>query len=746
MKKLILTCILMAMSLSSFSQALHIFHDGQSTPDIVANAGIDSVYFEPKFIGSTEYQQVFVTKDGVKRYDVVDSVKFNLPHLTAIRHSYYIPRDQFSIPVSASSMNMGDASIALIPPIDNNWDYYKGGWSNGSHNGYNVEMAGFGISFWHDTDMHTEKWYLQCGEMRDSIQLHFTGIPIAANRYNEIGFSADEVNYTIDTNFPDTKIHIQYLNYKSEPIEGVDVYYNEDGKPVIHFSPNDTGGEKHVQAIVYVNGYCDKSLLFKQGTPFVHSPEEHMAALREFCDSTDFKKWGKDTNWWSDEPLWKWDYSINHGRFSDWTWLINDHIVSMFFGGGQYTGVHGTIPASFEIILDDLQDELNFGGCALYGVIPYNVRHSKNWSKYGWNFIMQDPWYGGGFDMEDINLRMENEEIMYADGTKTTAYDELAKHKLTFVSIGAPNEAFCNLCLAYANKGFEYIYATQDWLGGTLEGAQNAAKEFASVPNVLVCYQSWANGNLCDGLGALGSTFLLDSAGYVIDYALMNWGIDEDIYTNRLGKHLLKYLGEPEEHEPYIPKPIYTSTDYSRDGEVLTLQKASVGKGIDLVFMGDMYVDTLLVEGAKYEADMRAAMEYFFEIEPYKTLRDRFNVYMVKAVSPNGAEGSMHKFNYNNDLVFEYAQKVPDVDMEHLAVTVIHNNENAFFVSGETGMWESGASIAWIEEGGPSSIICHETGGHGVAKLLDEYIYGGYEENHTQEGAEESFIMTKDGV
>ena len=46
---------------------------------------------------------------------------------------------------------------------------------------------------------------------------------------------------------------------------------------------------------------------------------------------------------------------------------------------------------------------------------------------------------------------------------------------------------------------------------------------------------------------------------------------------------------------------------------------------------------------------------------------------------------------------------------------------------------------AYIEEGGPSSIICHEMGGHGLAKLLDEYIYGGYEENHTQEGENESF-------
>lgn len=388
--------------------------------------------------------------------------------------------------------------------------------------------------------------------------------------------------------------------------------------------------------------------------------------------------------------------------------------------------------------MDDV-DDMCVSGCTLYGKIPNSVLHSKNWQRLGWDFIMQVPWFGGGFDLDNANLRMRDEEIMYADGTKSTAYEELAKHKLTLVSVGGPSEAMCNLCLAYKDKGFAYIYAAQDWLEGTQEEALLASKNLDNVPNVTVCYKSWANTDLATGLGVLGSTFLLDSEGTVIDYAFMDWGIDETVYTNRLGKHLLKYLGEPEEHDPYIPTPVYTSTDYSHDGDVLTLQKATVGQGIDLVFMGDMYVDTLLVDGGLYEQDMRAAMEYFFEIEPYKTLRDRFNVYAVKVVSPNGTEGTEHKFNFNNDLVFEYAQKVPNVDMDHVAITVINNDKNFFYAEGETAMWESGTSIAWIETGGPSSIICHEIGGHGIAKLLDEYIYKGYEKNHTQEGANEEF-------
>ena len=91
MKKHLLSFVLMALSLTASAQALHIFHDGSSTPDVVSNGGIDSIYYAPKFLGSTEYQQVLVTKDGEKRYDVVDSVKFNLPHLVFARHTYYIP-------------------------------------------------------------------------------------------------------------------------------------------------------------------------------------------------------------------------------------------------------------------------------------------------------------------------------------------------------------------------------------------------------------------------------------------------------------------------------------------------------------------------------------------------------------------------------------------------------------------------------------------------------------------------------
>ena len=752
MKKYIFILAFFAISLVCPSQAIHIFHDGETTPDVIAQGGIDSIYFAPKFIGSAEYQQIFATQDGEMRYDKVDSIKFNLPHLRAHRHTLYYPSDgeSYSGYIYLTISRSDDKEDLILTYTDGTKVPYENAGGAGSWCGVTSFLRYFGNDNHKPED--SETWYISSGEMKDSVTIIYSSTPLANNQIKDICFSLDEQEYVFDTNFPASEVGV------NNPDLGFG-YINNAGKPVIHIYKNESGKFRDIYVDVVAGGFKTNTLYFNQlGVPFKHTKDEHMGALRDFCDATDYDNWGKKTNWWTDAPLWEWggyDWDsycfygrINHpgghpyniGSPENYKFLVNDHVLYLDFNGGQYTGVHGNLPASFETIMDDAIS-IDLRCCALYGEIPYNIRHSKNWSKFGWRAIQQNPWYGGGFDMEDINLRMKDEEIMYADGTKSTAYKELKKHKLTLISVGVPSEAMCNLCLSYANKGFQYVYAAQDWMGGTLAETQQSAFELKNVPNVTVCYRSWANGDLGDGLGALGSTFLLDSEGNVIDYAVMDWDLGEELYTDRLGNHLLKYLGEPEQHDPYVPNPkeYYTSSDYTHDGEVMTLQKSTIGKGIDLVFMGDMYVDTMLVANGKYEQDMQAAMDYFFEVEPYKSFRDRFNVYAVKVVSPNDHEGPVHKLYFDNDLVFDYARNIPNVDMDNVTITVINNRPDAFVTSGEANMWESGASIAYIINGGPSTIICHEAGGHGFAKLLDEYVYGGYENNHTQVGTNAEF-------
>ena len=696
MKRLFISSVLAFTFLLGSAQVMHIFHDGNTIPDVIANAGIDSIYYVPKFLGSTEFQQVFVTKDGVKYYDMVDSVKFNMPGYALPRHSYYVPNDYGCILIIA----YGAKESSFITDENGNqisrWPFNEARviWSR--YVDYNNE-DGHSIP-------HKEKWILTNGDIKDTLTINYTVLPFANNKIGQICFPVEGVDYVIDTNLPDPSVTLSLRNPDdTETFEtgGIYAFKNAEGKLVIHIPRNESGMKKQINMSLYAGGYYIPvnwfTILDQLGEPFKHTSEEHMKALQEFCDSTDFVKWGAKLNWWGDDPLWNWDLNVNNDDLG-YCYYMDGHIVNMDLS--QYNrspiynpvDVSGTLPASFEVFMDDAQGSIALDGCSLHGKIPYNIRHHERWPEFGWRFIVQKP---AGFDMDDINLRMSDEEITYADGSKGTAYEELAKHQLTLVSIGEPSVAIANICLDYANKGFEYVFTAQDWLAPTtLLDVQRAANKYKEIPNVLLCYKSWLNGELGFGMGAIGSTFLLDSKGNVVDYVLRDWGIDEAYYADRLRNILLKYLAEPEEHDPYEPKPIYTSTDYSRDGEVLTLQKATIGKGIDLVFMGDMYVDTLLVDGGKYELDMQASMEYFFEVEPYKSLRNRFNVYAVKAVSPQGAEGSEHKFNYDNGLVFDYAKKVPDIDMEHVAVTVIRNDGNIFFSSGETAMWESGSSIA----------------------------------------------------
>ena len=194
----------------------------------------------------------------------------------------------------------------------------------------------------------------------------------------------------------------------------------------------------------------------------------------------------------------------------------------------------------------------------------------------------------------------------------------------------------------------------------------------------------------------------------------------------------------------------YTSSDYSKDGEVMTLQMASVGKGINLVFMGDAYTDKDMAEGGLYETVMKQAMEEYFAIEPYKTFRNRFNVYAVKVVSPNSnvgegsktALGSVYidnlKVNCDYNKCFEYAEKVPGLSLDNLTVAVLVNNWRdqgtcQFF---ENGPKQTSVAITSTQGNDPNlfgPVLRHETGGHGFAFLDDEYAT-------TDEAAPQYFI------
>lgn len=184
------------------------------------------------------------------------------------------------------------------------------------------------------------------------------------------------------------------------------------------------------------------------------------------------------------------------------------------------------------------------------------------------------------------------------------------------------------------------------------------------------------------------------------------------------------------------------SYDYDED-EVITLQKATRGNGVNLVFLGDGYNNKDIANGT-YLKDMKQQMEYFFDVEPYSTYRDYFNVYTAIALSQESGVGTVNtlcdnKFettftelgslqcNYND--VFKYALRMPTVNSGNLSQTLIVLTPNTTDYGGVTSMWADGSAIAITPKSADDypydsrGMVQHEAGGHGFGKLGDECIY-----------------------
>ena len=193
----------------------------------------------------------------------------------------------------------------------------------------------------------------------------------------------------------------------------------------------------------------------------------------------------------------------------------------------------------------------------------------------------------------------------------------------------------------------------------------------------------------------------------------------------------------------------YESKSYADDGKVVTLQKASVGKGVDIVITGDAFSDRQITDGT-FQKAAKQAVNDLFSVEPYKSLKNRFNIYLVNAVSKheeyfNGAStafdcvfGVGSYVGGDDKKVLSYAQKaVGSSRMDNVAVLVLMNSLRS---SGTTFMndpedesvYAGGSAVCYVPykdvtvSGGLSnvgSVIIHELGGHAIAKLADEYAY-----------------------
>jgi hypothetical protein len=195
----------------------------------------------------------------------------------------------------------------------------------------------------------------------------------------------------------------------------------------------------------------------------------------------------------------------------------------------------------------------------------------------------------------------------------------------------------------------------------------------------------------------------------------------------------------------YVPK-VYS------DREVVKLQSATVGRGVNLVMMGDGYTARDMVRGSgKYEQDMRTATEHFFSVYPYTVYQDHFNVYMVAAVSNEEGisvestgttvdtkfscrwEGSgSTRVDCDYNLIAEYVDEISELETVSIHDIAVIMPINANIYAGTCWMFYgtanldlgNGFSISLCPVGRSfKEVVVHESGGHGFAKLMDEYVY-----------------------
>lgn len=211
----------------------------------------------------------------------------------------------------------------------------------------------------------------------------------------------------------------------------------------------------------------------------------------------------------------------------------------------------------------------------------------------------------------------------------------------------------------------------------------------------------------------------------------------DDSKGKQLNYHVLQY-------EPGY----YISTDYSRDGDVKVLQKATKGKGIDIVIMGDIFTDLDIANGL-YDDYVNRAVDAIFSKEPYRSFRDFFNVYEVYAVSRdkdydpfNGISaigcywsGGTH-LSGNTSAVVDYTQRAIPIERfdEALAIVIMNHDIYAgtchMYSAPYASDYGSGFAIAYCAVGDNvdtfADVVRHEAGGHGFAKLADEYGGNGH--------------------
>lgn len=368
--------------------------------------------------------------------------------------------------------------------------------------------------------------------------------------------------------------------------------------------------------------------------------------------------------------------------------------------------------------------ELNITNNRFSGILPSSLTSHPRWNENVWGIVQQKNGYV--FDKEIV--KTNNSQITDINGNSMYLGTLFASNKLTVVFYWSDWDPFTgqflpilkNVYQNFASKGLGVV--SFNYICNSNHGNINILKDFIKNNQMAwtnVLYPNFSSKFANFPNSSIPNVHIVNQNGDIV-FSDILWDKREDFE-----KFITSQLGELQ---------LYQSIDYSQDGKVTKLQSATKGRGVNIVLMGDGFVDTAMNANGSYEQTLRQAMEHFFSIEPTKSYREYFNVYMVKAVSKNGVFMDRSetvfssKFGLNRGIsgdwakIKEYAKKIEGLNSTETHIITILNSTGR---AGSCYQYDDG-SISLLsapyDVESFSGVLQHEAVGHGLGKLGDEYI------------------------
>ncbi|WP_303025469.1 M64 family metallopeptidase [uncultured Parabacteroides sp.] len=395
--------------------------------------------------------------------------------------------------------------------------------------------------------------------------------------------------------------------------------------------------------------------------------------------------------------------------------------------------------------------DLIFNGNQMYGDVDSFIENHPEWGRLALQLVRQ--YYPHIISWtKDIHVP----DFTFTDmrnGDRQSIRTVCSANKLTMLLAWDPTNEDSNRFAERSVRRYHTLYGAQGFAVVAIipegEEYRQAAERYLAVHEV-----AWPV--VADYADAQGRRIVLPTEPYPSYLLFDSEGVlKEDIHSEAWYPGTLEpedsrtfdLIGHEFQYDDYMNRLCYDqfgectyeSKDYSMNKRTEQLQQATKGKGIDLVLIGDFFTD-IDIETEYYRDAMEFVMESYFSVEPMKTYREYFNVYMVYAVSKKRQIGSISNsalstmFSSSSTTGLHSSTYVVDKYMETIQtstpkfpVIVVNGDMKdtgrvTFFPNSTPTFGYPYAGIMYGNRKWAKILIHHEGVGHGFGLLADEYI------------------------